>query len=151
MSWTIVGQLCSERGNKIWWRVIENYRVFALVSLGVWTDEAVRDFEIKSQFKKQEQESTNVELSVTSRLGTIAGETSAPGELLRAGTSSIFDTSDDCDDRRLKLISALVSTRVVLIQLIPYMTIYSTLAVDISSSPIFIYSPFLNDKVSPLF
>eukprot|EP01034_Spumella_vulgaris_P001651 gene1651-2178_t len=83
-SWTIAGQLYSERGRKIWWRVVQNYRVFAMVSLGIWTDEAVRDFEIKSQFKKQEQESAKVESYVTSTLGTTASEASVPGELLRA-------------------------------------------------------------------
>ena len=51
----------------------------------------------------------------------------------------------------MDFLSAQVIVRVILIQLIPFLTIWSILAVEIASCPIFIFSKDLQELLPPLF
>ena len=129
LSWTIFGQLLSKRGRRIWYRVLENYWVFCKVALGYWNDNDVYDFDLSTRFDEIEKESNKL----------------SPDAYRKRGLSAIVNKAN-----RMNLVAALVSTRVVLIQLIPDLTLLSTFAVDISSSPIFVFSDSLTRDLPAL-
>lgn len=135
-SWTLPVQLYSERGRRIWIRVGRNYLVFVRIVFGLWTDKAVRDFNLLSHFDDQLKDKASFMEGHKQAIASV--------NIPSRGESSLQDKVD-----RMQLVSALVSSRVVLIQLIPYLTFVSTLAVDISSSPIFVYNDSLLKLLPP--
>lgn len=137
LSWTLPAQLYSERGRRIWMRVARNYSVFFRIIFGFWTDKATRDFNLFAQFATLEEEQATSSAAHRRALNSV-------------NIQVVESTSKDKSDR-MNLVSALVSSRVVLIQLIPGLTLLSTLAVDISSSPILVFNSDLVELLPPFF
>lgn len=137
-SWLIFGQLRSERGRHIWLRVFRNYVMYLRIVFGYWTDKAVRDFNLLARFGELEKE-------------RIASTDSHKKSLSSIVSAVNLDESANVKVDRMNLVSSLVSTRVVLLQLVPWLTFVSTLAVDISASPILVFNSKLVELLPPLF
>lgn len=128
-SFTIIAQLMSERGRIIWYRVCCNYIVFLGMSIGYWNTSQRVDFGAEQRVEQLKQE--NAVLT--------HGNLNCP--LLMAA---------DQKSESMRMISALLSPRIVLIQMIPFLTAFSALAVNLSQSPIFVFDSKMNELLPPL-
>lgn len=130
LSATIVGQLISEKGRMIWYRVLLNYYVFIGACTGKWDQAQRRDFGIDRRVQRLMVEDAVVTHS-NPRCPLLA----------------------EADEKQeiMQMVSALVSPRIVLIQMIPYATILSSLAVNLSQCPIRVEDSQMKQYLPPLF
>ena len=122
----------SERGRLIWRRVFLNYFIFVRAALGWWSELEVQNFGLMERFKQL----LSTDAVLTHR--------------------NIFDPTPVLDqaneeDENLQVMSAVVSPRLVLLQLIPYLTVFSAFTVNLCNSPIMLRDPELQEKLPPLF
>ena len=135
---------------------------FFFMSLGIWTDTMVKHLSIIETFTKFSricEDSPGVtedsNLSVKFNPLRMRDDTS---EVLLGGDNNNYESEQDGSigndlERRamfIKFLSAMTSCRAVLWQLIPGLTAFAILSVDLSSCPIFIVSEKVQHWVPPL-
>jgi hypothetical protein len=136
LCWFFPVQLCTEIGREIWYKVGRSYLAMVLASLGIWFDWVAEDFDLDGKFKYQKE----IEHSTY-------GEEFENWQNKNADLFVIIE-----NDERLKnaqIISATVTTRIALIQLIPFLTLGSTVLTDLSSCPLFVCKA-VNDQLPKL-
>eukprot|EP01034_Spumella_vulgaris_P023585 gene23585-29814_t len=177
LSWTIFAQLYSKRGRNIWLRVVRNYSVLAFATVGFWSDSSVHSFGLMRKMDEFDEIQELAERRIVDsgtgtggvqspggstkntlniNLGSISNDALSPRTNMstkndaKARHEGAFLTGESIKSQKLNTFAALISARVVLIQLVPYLTAVSTLAVDISSSPVLIFSHTLSEKLPGL-
>lgn len=129
LSYLIVFQMQTKVGFSIWTRVFKNYLSLVLVSLGVWTDLDVDEFKLLENFDHYKD-----------AIGSSRKE-----------YNNVF--SRIANDEKILLVnymSSVVSPRSVLLQLVPVLTVWSIFSVDMSRSPLFVFSSRLEESLPPL-
>ena len=152
--------LHSTLARDFWVNVVQNYVKFFFMSVGYWTDHAVKQLSLIDNFRA-------FEASITSVLDDPEVVRTTENPLFNARSSIFADTSDtivgnhdsfqqedeeakveedalltggDTQEMFVYYLSALTSCRSVMWQLIPGMTALAILSVDTSTCPIFVFS-----------
>ena len=107
-AYTGVAHFATIRGRERWFRAIEKYYMFILVSFGYWNDKSYDSFE----FDRDEYSLKDIKI----------------------------DAQMDPRTSFAYLISAVICTRAVLLQVVPALTFFSMYAISISLSPIWVVS-----------
>ena len=167
-SWNLFYHFYSSIGYQHWKRVAINYAVFALTSAGIWTDYATEGFGIFPKFTHFQRiassgrnDINNDEIS--SRIDFISARRRNSIDIAqkRMHNSSSDGTRPTMTPEELmrknehqntfsQFLSATVSSRAILLQLIPGMTAPALLFVGLSSCPIFVFSAKLRENLTPL-
>lgn len=127
---TLIGQLHSERGRTIWNRVTYNYFVFFGMCFGLWSAGQRSDFGVDRRIKTLKKEDA---------------------VLMYPNPNYPLLTKSDEKLGGIQMLSALVSPRIVLLQMIPYVTAFSLLAVNLSQSPVLVMDAKMKKYLPPLF
>jgi hypothetical protein len=140
--------LFSPHGRHVWLRVLRNYCQLALVSLGIWTDSAVEDFRLYTRyddFKRSLSHMSTHKYEDTS-CDFVQDSKKIPDLFGRY----MDDTDDDDKQQFLYYLASNISSRVVLLQLVPMLTLWSVVTADIAACPICVWSPELLKRLPPL-
>lgn len=129
-SCTILGQLQSERGRIIWSRVLSNYWVFVTVCFGFWNNKQNGKYAVDQRIEELKSEDAllvfnDAELKILNKA--------------------------DVQAESIQMLAAVIAPRIVLIQMIPYATLFSSFAVNVSPSPLFVFSAGMREDLPPLF
>jgi hypothetical protein len=130
LSWTIIMQLFSNKGRIIWYRVFCNYCLFFKVILGIWTDNVVNQFSMNEMIEEYKSNASNFNLSDNESI------------------NKNIEVKEK--ENTLRLLTAVVSTRITLLLLIPQLTIFSAVVLELAQSPIFVTSTKLSKILPPL-
>ena len=209
-SYLIFFQLFSTHGKLVWKRVWKNYVHIAYLSIGIWTEEIVKDFHLMEDYRAYDNmvNAINDNLSIVSTIHQttardelnkyvesqklLAHSTTTASKQLMELTKEMLEhkvalkeslanekvnkeKSDGISHKVTQLanhafevhdaiirvsndkkfvferyVSSMVSMRVVLLQLIPFCTVWSTIAVQMAGTPIAIFSQEMKDELIPL-
>ena len=150
---------CSSESREIWKFVAMNYIRFCCMSVGYWTEVMVQELSIIDNFERfhgfakgntnsgggEVNESSKLKLGYNPlRMKDDATEVYVEGS---PGDGEI-DSAEDIERKGLfvKYLSSMTSCRSVLWQLIPGMTAFAILSVDLSACPVFIFSSSIEDN-----
>jgi hypothetical protein len=116
-----VGHFITKVGLYHWYVVLRCYKIFVLVCLGVWTDEAVEAYDLKK----------------------IVREVLYASDVLENKDQLLFRAKYEMEEEVPTLLSVLVNSRAMLFQIVPFLTPLTALCMGMSPFPIFIRSSFL--------
>eukprot|EP01035_Chromulina_nebulosa_P021994 gene21994-28470_t len=150
---------CSSESREIWKFVAMNYIRFCCMSVGYWTEVMVQELSIIDNFERfhgfakgntnsgggEVNESSKLKLGYNPlRMKDDATEVYVEGS---PGDGEI-DSAEDIERKGLfvKYLSSMTSCRSVLWQLIPGMTAFAILSVDLSACPVFIFSSSIEEN-----
>ena len=157
----------SPRSRCIWKFVARNYTGFFCMSVGYWSEIMVKELSIIESFERFrgyakgniEEVNENSTLSLNyNPLRMRETYLGGGGYAFKRGPDDVnekIDSEEDIERKAMfvKYLSAMTSCRSVLWQLIPGMTAFAILSVDLSTCPIFIFSKSIEDNnlLPPLF
>ena len=154
----------SIKSREIWKFVVRNYIGFCCMSVGYWTEVMVEELSIIDRFQefrdhaegqggKQVTENSNLSIKYNPlRMKDGAIEVILGGgtttETSPEGGAKKVNSEEDIERKGffVKYLSSMTSCRSVLWQLIPGMTAFAILSVDLSACPIFIFSPSIEEN-----
>eukprot|EP00597_Dinobryon_sp_UTEXLB2267_P001762 CAMPEP_0170063888 /NCGR_PEP_ID=MMETSP0019_2-20121128/4588_1 /TAXON_ID=98059 /ORGANISM="Dinobryon sp., Strain UTEXLB2267" /LENGTH=509 /DNA_ID=CAMNT_0010270433 /DNA_START=672 /DNA_END=2201 /DNA_ORIENTATION=- len=162
LSWMLPFQLLlSSIGRQYWYRVIKNYFIFCFMSLGVWTESIGSSYTIVEKFLDFESMFSTSNDSARIQLAQDEVEVEpVDDEVMIMPRNVATKDEENEDDEVLKkqeqrnmfvqFFSATASSRSVLLQLIPGLTAFAVLSVDLSVCPILVYSDPIRRLLPPL-
>ena len=159
----------SERSQDIWQFVAKSYVGFCCMSVGFWTDEMVYDLSIIDSFEEfhrkavgnatgERERPVNDNSDLSFKYNPLRTRDDDATEVFLSGETTTnnvndleggdIDSEEDIEKKALfvRYLSAMTSCRSVLWQLIPGMTAFAILSVDLSSCPVFIFSKEIDEK-----
>eukprot|EP01033_Poteriospumella_lacustris_P013170 gene13170-9434_t len=149
--------LWSPHGRGIWWRVLKNYVYLGMVSLGIWTDASVEDFRVFARyddfkrslaFMSKQQTLPSSSSSESQRMRYMANPLASSTLFAAYGIPFLDDASEDPQEL-LQYVASNIASRVVLLQLVPYLTAVSVVMADIATCPMFLFSSKLRSRLPP--
>lgn len=142
---------------------MKNYIIFFFMSLGVWTTSIGTSYSIVDKFLNFEENVKYCDEAARTQLAQDEGDDESDAtadEVMIASTTPEGENEENEDDEMLdrqeqqslfaQYFSATASSRSVLLQLIPGLTAFAVLSVDLSVSPIFVYSESIVSYLPPL-
>jgi ABC-type multidrug transport system fused ATPase/permease subunit len=175
-----IGHFFTPTGRSYWNVVFHNYKVFLLVCLGIWTDEAVEAYDLiettarlsvdDRAFLEQEQEIIQKPVLLAPPTGRrfsaqILGFTITQAASNSTGARGHHHPQNESKDKQRKrldinkknvsevlpaIISVLICSRVILFQIVPSLVLFATISMTLASFPLFIFSEFLAETLPPL-
>jgi hypothetical protein len=175
-----IGHFFTPTGRYYWNVVFHNYKVFLLVCLGIWTDEAVEAYDLKekciyvsvddSSFLRRNEQKASIDSTVPTvePRGRKFSAELLGFTITQAGTNNnrgCPQESNNKDKHKLRLkgqhkenfrevlpsiISILICSRVILFQIVPSLVLFATISMTLASFPLFIFSEFLAETLPPL-
>jgi hypothetical protein len=124
--WIPLIHFITARGRQHWYRVLRSYAAIILASCGIWPDFVFDEMKLKDKFEAYEE-----------RVNA-SDETLNQGSQNR-GALDIFTRLEN--DPKLKFpqfLYATITSRLAILQVVKYATIWTTFAIDISSCPILV-------------
>jgi hypothetical protein len=165
-----IGHFLTRTGRYYWTVVFHNYKVFLLVCLGIWTDEAVEAYNLKETSNRlavddrvflkpnvEKKEIASTKLKKTSRkfsaqfLGFTVTQVTSNG----SGAQHPQHARKDINKKNVSevlpvIISILICSRVILFQVVPSLVLFATISMTLASFPLFIFNEFLAETLPPL-
>jgi hypothetical protein len=152
-----IGHFFTPTGRYYWKVVLNNYKIFLMVCLGIWTDEAVEAYGL-------EEKSVNLSVDGRAFLYKSKGfqweiheekkvdkielplSPSSPGGKKRRSESEIQNIREVLPE----VISVLICSRVILFQIVPSLVLFATVSMTLASFPLFIFNDFLIETLPAL-
>lgn len=139
-----MGHFMTEVGRYYWSIVLRNYHVFFLACLGIWTDTTVRAYNLLEVSKEFAVKSLSSSSSSAKNQSSRHRRSSGRSHQHLNKHQEIEDEKEERDESTTsKLITIIVSSRVILFQFLPIVAIFSISAAALASSPLFVFSPSL--------
>lgn len=139
---TFFGHVLTPRGRRVWWVVGTKYWDFLLVSLGVWNDRSFALFGIREQVARmcpgregKEDKEENGDEGNEEKDKEEGAEREEDGKEKENGEDAGIN---DTNRAYSQCLSAVISTRVVLLQVVPQLALLSVYAIATSSAPLFV-------------
>ena len=138
LKWFPPMQWFTESGRTHWWRVVRSYVAICLAALGIWTELVFTELKLEEKFKEYKE--------ITDRVYTYRF-------IGRIATAAALDDDDNADEQAdaftklendpkvqfSQFVSATITSRLAILQVVQYVTVWTTFAIDVSSCPIFVH------------
>jgi hypothetical protein len=158
-------------GRYYWMVALNNYKIFLCVCLGIWTNEAVKAYELEEttvnltvdcdlqqyEEKKLHHSMENHDLLPASY--TVSHPAASRRQILgftfAHGVSELRQTRSESERQNMQevlpvIISVLICSRVILFQVVPSLVLFATISMTLASFPLFIFNDFLYRTLPPL-
>jgi hypothetical protein len=158
-------------GRYYWMIALNNYKIFLCVCLGIWTDEAVKAYELEDttvnltvacdlqqyEAKKLHHNMENHELLPAKY--TVSHPAASRRQILgfsfTHGVSQLRQGRSESERQNMQevlpvIISVLICSRVILFQVVPSLVLFATISMTLASFPLFIFNDFLYKTLPPL-
>jgi hypothetical protein len=173
-----IGHFFTPIGRYYWKVLFNNYKVFLLVCLGVWTDEAVEAYGLletserlcvddRAFLKQEPTKKPDSKVLLAPPTGRKFSAQLLGFTLTQAAASNNKGGAQDSNSKDMKLrltgqnkqnirevlpaiISVLICSRVILFQVVPSLVLFATISMTLASFPLFIFSEFLAETLPPL-
>jgi hypothetical protein len=143
-----IGHFFTEIGRFYWSIIYKNYQVFFLVCFGIWTETAVRAYDLETLAKDLSLPSTNSRERLEKESRGVQMTSDGDSDNMKESDNGSGKEEEDIDDDVMgKIIAIIVSSRVILFQFIPIFSIFSIAAAAFSSTPLFVLSSTLQKYV----
>jgi hypothetical protein len=166
-----IGHFFTPTGRYYWTIVFHNYKIFLLVCLGIWTDEAVEAYNLKETSarlsvddrafltqKEQKKEGASTKLK---KNGSLLSQPSRKfsAQFLGFNITQVAGNNTRVNNEHKQqnfrevlpaIISILICSRVILFQIVPSLVLFATISMTLASFPLFIFNEFLAESLPPL-
>jgi len=131
--------MLSTAGRVHWWRVGRTYVGMMLICLGIWPQWLVDEFEVVKKFDDFIDLTKILYLEVGDRVFSSNGF-----------QDTFTKIENDEKDSFGQFIASITLCRIALLQIVPSLTVWSNFASAVASTPLFVLSDTMNEKLPPL-
>jgi hypothetical protein len=153
----------TKKGRYYWKYVLQNYCIFFMVSVGYWNDLAVESYDLQEIAKILLAEKRKAEARQQQQQQQISNEiqdnnddddsnvgTPLPRSVIQRQRTELERITEDKEDLKEimpQIIQVMITSRVILLQIFPYLIGFSVFSLSIASFPLFLENEFLQENL----